>query len=184
MAFQCENLSKTYHTRDGEILALDKISFQVTEDAFVCLVGPSGCGKTTLLKIIAGLLPASAGQLHFPSSQSSPHPPCALVFQEHGVFPWMNVLDNVAFGLKMQGIPRQARYDQANTFIKKMGLANFGHHYPHELSVGMRQRVGIARAFLVKPRILLMDEPFGALDVQTKLIMQEELRPLDKVWGL
>jgi NitT/TauT family transport system ATP-binding protein len=98
-----------------------------------------------------------------------------MVFQEHGLFPWMTVLDNVAFGLEAQGVKRQERHDRARAFIEKVGMASFAHSYPHELSVGMRQRVGIARAFLVNPKMLLMDEPFGSLDMQTKLVLQEEL---------
>jgi NitT/TauT family transport system ATP-binding protein len=151
------------------------VSFDVAEQEFVSIVGPSGCGKTTLLKIIAGLLEPTAGRIVFHDEVDRGRPRSALVFQEHGLFPWMTVLDNVAFGLKMQGKGRQVRLEQAQAFIAKVGLAHFGHNYPHELSIGMRQRVGIARAFVTDPEMLLMDEPLGSLDAQTKIVLQEEL---------
>ncbi len=166
----CHNLNKSYPSaKQGEVTALQNVTFSVTDGEFVCLVGPSGCGKTTLLKIVAGILQPTAGELTLDSCER------AMVFQEHGVFPWLTVLDNVAFGLETQGINRRERQQRAMAFIEMMGLASFAKAYPHELSVGMRQRVGIARAFLVNPHILLMDEPFAALDAQTKLVLQEEL---------
>jgi NitT/TauT family transport system ATP-binding protein len=175
MAFACQDLYKEYQSRNNVIPALENVSFRVREQEFVCIVGPSGCGKTTLLKLIAGLLEPSSGRIVFGSELPYDQPRSALVFQEHGLFPWMSVLDNVAFGLEMQGVGRLERRDRARAFIEKVGLAPFAHSYPHELSVGMRQRVGIARAFVADPQILLMDEPFSSLDAQTRLVLQEEL---------
>jgi NitT/TauT family transport system ATP-binding protein len=175
MRFECEHLSKTYQTRNGIVPALEDVIFSVTGQEFVCIVGPSGCGKTTLLKLIAGLLEPTSGQIVFNAEPADGRPRSALVFQEHGLFPWMTVLDNVAFGLEMRGMGRQERRDQARAFVEQVGLASFANSYPHELSVGMRQRVGISRAFVADAPILLMDEPFGSLDAQTRLVLQEEL---------
>lgn len=175
----CQGVSKTYQTKNGPISALKDVSFHVKEGEFVCIVGPSGCGKTTLLKLIAGLLEPSSGHILFSQDSQDGISRSALVFQEHGLFPWMTVLGNVAFGLEMRGKGRKERWDLSRPFIEKVGLSRFVNNYPHELSVGMRQRVGIARAFVADPQILLMDEPFGSLDAQTKLILQEELL---KIW--
>jgi NitT/TauT family transport system ATP-binding protein len=180
MGFACERLSKAYRTRNGIVPALEDVSFSAGEQEFICIVGPSGCGKTTLLKLIAGLLAPTSGRLVFGAKPADGRPRTALVFQEHGLFPWMAVLDNVAFGLEMQGMGQQERRELARAFIEKVGLSLFAHSYPHELSVGMRQRVGIARAFVADAPILLMDEPFGSLDAQTKRVLQEELLRLWK----
>lgn len=154
---------------------MEEVTFSVREREFVCIVGPSGCGKTTLLKLIAGLLEPTSGHIRFSTAPPDGRLRSALVFQEHGLYPWMTVLDNVAFGLEMRGIGRQERREAARDFIGKVGLGEFADNYPHELSIGMRQRVGIARAFVADPQILLMDEPFGSLDAQTKLVLQDEL---------
>jgi len=175
MRFECQHLSKVYQTQSGIVPALEDVTFSVGEQEFVCVVGPSGCGKSTLLKLIAGLLEPTAGRIVFRAGSSDGRPQTALVFQEHGLFPWMTVLDNVAFGLEMQGVGRQERHERARAFIDRVGLLPFATNYPHELSVGMRQRVGIARAFVADAPILLMDEPFGSLDAQTRLVLQEEL---------
>jgi NitT/TauT family transport system ATP-binding protein len=175
MGFECQHLSKTYATRNGGVAALEDVTFSVGDHEFLCLVGPSGCGKTTLLKLIAGLLGPTSGQIVFNSGAKDPPSRCALVFQEHGVFPWMTVLENVAFGLEMQGVGRRAREERALSFVERVGLRPFAGSFPHELSVGMRQRVGIARAFVADRQMLLMDEPFGSLDAQIKLVLQEEL---------
>ena len=180
MTFRCEHVFKWYYTRQGQTPALEDVSFSAGEQDFICIVGPSGCGKTTLLKLIAGLLQPSSGEIVFDAGSADPHPGAALVFQEHGLFPWMSVLDNAAFGLEMQGVGRKERHRLAGEFIERVGLGAFANHYPHELSVGMRQRVAIARAFVADPRILLMDEPFGSLDAQTRLVLQEELLRLWK----
>jgi len=175
MRLECQHLSKAYQVRDQTIPALEGVTFSVSEQEFVCIVGPSGCGKTTLLKVIAGLLEPTSGHILFDVEPADGRPSNALVFQEHGVFPWMRVLDNVAFGLEMQGVARKECRERASAFLGRVGLAPFAESYPHELSVGMRQRVGIARAFVADPHMLLMDEPFGSLDAQTKLVLQEEL---------
>ena len=178
MGFNCQQIYKAYQTRDGVVSALEDVTFSAKEQEFVCIVGPSGCGKTTLLKLIAGLLEPTSGQIIFSGEPPDDRPRSALVFQEHGLFPWMTVLDNVAFGLEMQGMGRHERRDLAQVFIEKVGLFSFANNYPHELSVGMRQRVGIARAFVANSHILLMDEPFGSLDAQTKLVLRQELLKL------
>ncbi|MBA3945627.1 MAG: ABC transporter ATP-binding protein [Herpetosiphonaceae bacterium] len=171
----CQGISKLYPTRSGGIAALTNVSFTVRPEEFVCIVGPSGCGKSTLLKLLAGLIAPTTGQLIFSEPAVPDQPRNALVFQEHGLFPWLTVLDNVAFGLETRGVRRQERQERARAFLAQVGLSAFADNYPHELSVGMRQRVGIARAFLSNPQLLLMDEPFSALDAQSKLVLQEEL---------
>jgi NitT/TauT family transport system ATP-binding protein len=175
MGFECVHICKSFWARNGEVVALQAVDFLVGEEEFVCIVGPSGCGKTTLLKIIAGLVQPTEGEILYASQPKNGQPRSAMVFQEQGLFPWMTVQDNVAFGLEMQGIGREKRRQEAQDFLCKVGLADFIHSYPHELSGGMRQRVAILRAFLANPQILLMDEPFGSLDSQTRLVMQEEL---------
>jgi NitT/TauT family transport system ATP-binding protein len=175
MGFQCIALNKSYITRNGEVTALQAVDFSVREQEFICIVGPSGCGKTTLLKIIAGLIEPTTGHIVFSLTNSNGQLRSAMVFQEQGLFPWMSVQDNVAFGLETQGMKLKERRKLASDFISKVGLSGFLHSYPHELSGGMRQRVAILRAFLANPQFLLMDEPFGALDSQTRLVMQEEL---------
>lgn len=180
MILKCRNISKVFETRNGYIRALEKITFQTEEQEFICILGPSGCGKTTLLKIIAGLLEPTNGEVIYDGPSSEGTPLNSLVFQEHGLFPWMNILDNVAFGLEMRGIKKKERYSAAAKIIEKVGLKRFIKNYPHELSVGMKQRVGLARAIVNDPAIFLMDEPFGSLDAQTKLILQDELL---KIWS-
>ena len=174
---ECRGVGLRYWRRRGPVTALEDVTFAVEDGEFVCLVGPSGCGKTTLLKIVAGLLRPTEGDVVFHGSNGRPR--TGLVFQEHGVFPWMSVLDNVAFGLEMRGVPRRERRERARAFIEQVGLGSFAESHPHELSVGMRQRVGIARAFVTDVPILLMDEPFGSLDAQSKRVLQEELL---RVW--
>ena len=176
MAFLCRRLSHGYRVPGGPVTALAGISFAAADHEFVCLVGPSGCGKTTLLKIVAGLITPDAGEVVFSDDDSDgERPRTAMVFQDHGLFPWMSVIDNVAFCLEMRGVGRRERRDRARVFVERFGLGAFADCHPAELSMGMCQRVGIARAFLANPRILLMDEPFGALDAQTKFVLQEEL---------
>ena len=170
-----QRIGKTFRTRSGDVRALEEVSFSVDPGEFLCVVGPSGCGKSTLLKVLAGLIEPTAGQLTFGDNGTASQPHTALVFQEHGLFPWLTVLDNVAFGLEAEGIGKQARRRNALELLEQVGLAEFAHNFPHELSVGMRQRAAIARAVLVNPQLLLMDEPFSALDAQSKLVLQEEL---------
>lgn len=166
-------ISKTYSSARGDVEALRGVTFEVGRHEFVSIVGASGCGKTTLLKVIAGLVEASGGQVELLGR--STRQPYALVFQDHGLLPWRSVLENVAFGLELRGVARDTRERRAHEFLDRIGLGQFVRHFPHELSAGMRQRVGIARAFVTDCDVLLLDEPFGALDAQTKLILQEEL---------
>jgi NitT/TauT family transport system ATP-binding protein len=173
--FACHQLGKTFVSQNGTISALENVGFAVAKQEFVSIVGPSGCGKTTLLKIIAGLMPPTTGEITFGTRTENDRPQNAMVFQEHGLFPWMTVLENVGFGLEMYGVQKQKRHERARGFIEQVGLTDFIHSYPHQLSVGMRQRTSIARAFVTDPQILLMDEPFSSLDAQTKLILQDEL---------
>lgn len=171
----CAQLSMHYATAQGCVEALRDVTFTVESQEFVAIVGTSGCGKSTLLRLIAGLLAPTAGSVQLTGAADSTQLPTALVFQEHGLFPWMTILENVAFGLKMQGFTRKQCEDDARACIEKMGLVAFTHHFPHQLSGGMKQRVAIARALVARPQILLMDEPFGALDAQTKRVLQEDL---------
>jgi NitT/TauT family transport system ATP-binding protein len=175
LGFRVEGLSHTFANRDGDIPALADVTFRAEPGEFICLVGPSGCGKSTLLQILAGLLEPTSGRVVFGNGGPTLRPSTALVFQENGVFPWMSVRDNVAFGLEMRGVPRADRELRANEMLRDVGLEGFASSYPHVLSVGMRQRVGIARAFIADAQLLLMDEPFGALDALTRRVMQEEL---------
>jgi len=172
---RCRGVELDYVGRNGETAALRDVTLSFAGDEFVSVVGPSGCGKTTLLKILAGLLEPSGGGLDVRLDPDPERLPCALVFQDHCVFPWMSVLDNVAFGLEFRRLPRAERHRRARGFIEQVGLADFAGAYPHELSIGMRQRVSLARAFVANPQVLLMDEPFAALDALTKMILQEEL---------
>ncbi|PRZ30170.1 NitT/TauT family transport system ATP-binding protein [Antricoccus suffuscus] len=166
-------VSKVFFAGKEPVWALEDVSLQVEEGSFTCVVGPSGCGKSTLLRILGGLEKPTSGTV---ALQDSSHKiPAAFVFQEHGVFPWVNVLDNVAFGLRMSGVRRNERTERSREWIARVGLSSFEKSYPHELSGGMRQRIAIARAFATGSPVLLMDEPLGALDAQTRLLMQEEL---------
>ncbi|PYP78155.1 MAG: hypothetical protein DMD35_12360 [Gemmatimonadetes bacterium] len=156
-------------------MALDDISLDVDVNEFVCIVGPSGCGKSTLLRIVAGLESPTVGRVEFEGEEIGHRVRGGLVVQEHGTFPWLSAVDNVAFGLKLEGVPVPERRARAMEYLERVGLSAFAQHYPHELSVGMRQRVGIGRAMVVNTPLLLMDEPFGALDAQTRRRMQSEL---------
>jgi NitT/TauT family transport system ATP-binding protein len=157
----------------ARIAALDSLDLDVEPGQFVCLLGPSGCGKSTLLGAIAGHIAATGGDIAIDGVRvDRPHPERGLVFQQHTLFPWKRVIDNVAFGLKMKGIPARERRREAAELLALVGLAGFESHYPAQLSGGMQQRVEIARALINRPRILLMDEPFAALDAQTRRRMQ------------
>lgn len=171
----CTQLSMHYATAQGRVEALRDVTFTVESQEFVAIVGTSGCGKSTLLRLIAGLLAPTAGTVQLTGATAAQQLPTALVFQDHGLFPWMTVLANVAFGLEMQGVTQQDAAAVARDYIEKVGLTAFVNHFPHQLSGGMKQRVAVARALVAQPQILLMDEPFGALDAQTKRVLQEEL---------
>jgi len=177
-AFAVEGISKMFSGRSGDVLALDDVSLELGAGSFTCIVGPSGCGKSTLLRILGGLETATLGTLRSSLSDGAV-PASAFVFQEHGVFPWFTVLDNVAFGVRMAGMPKAHRQQIARDWIARIGLDGFENAYPHQLSGGMRQRVAIARAFATGSPCLLMDEPLGALDAQTRMLMQEQLM---RVW--
>lgn len=174
---EISHISREFIKEDGDrVVALSDINLSIADDEFVSFVGPSGCGKTTLLRIIAGLDKASSGEVRVDGSLiTGPGQKVGMVFQEYSLFPWRNVLSNVAFGLQMRGIPKEERQEIARKYISLVGLSQFEQSYPYELSGGMRQRVAIARALATDPDLLLMDEPFGALDAQTRNHMQCEL---------
>ncbi len=169
-----KNITKVFYKKNNSVMALDHVSLKISEGEFVCIVGPSGCGKTTLLRILAGLETSSVGEFEIIQEKKN-RPLQSMVFQERGIIPWLTVEENVAFGLKMRHLPQDYIKERTDYYIKKVGLEKFSKLYPKELSGGMKQRVSIARAFANDPEILLMDEPFAALDEQNKFILQEEL---------
>ncbi|WP_320174898.1 ABC transporter ATP-binding protein [Maridesulfovibrio sp.] len=180
---EINRLSKEYTTGTGNtVLAVDGVSLQIPRNSFTCIVGPSGCGKSTILRIAAGLEKSSSGTVHYNGATVSR--PCAeigLVFQEYSLFPWLSVLDNVAAGPEFAGVDKAKRYEDAQRYLRMVNMIDFKDAYPHELSGGMRQRVAIARALANEPDVLLMDEPFGALDAHTRILLQKELL---KVWEM
>jgi NitT/TauT family transport system ATP-binding protein len=169
----CDNVGKVYDSRRGHVEALAGVDLELRPAEFVSLIGPSGCGKSTLLRLLAGLEAPSSGAIRYAGGAGRPHN--ALVFQELALLPWLSVIDNVAFGLEAQGMPKAERHARAADALAQFGLGQFGRHFPHELSVGMRQRAALARALLRDPLLLLMDEPFSAVDAQSRLVLQEEL---------
>ncbi len=173
------DLSKVFETRKGPFVAIDRLTLDIPTGCFFMIVGPSGCGKTTLLRILAGLESQSAGELVIDQPKTSQRPGNSMVFQGDSLFPWMNVWDNAAYGLHMRRRPTAEIKEIVGHYLARTGLSKFKESYPHQLSGGMRQRVSIARAFANDPDILLMDEPFSALDEQNKLLLQEELL---KIW--
>jgi NitT/TauT family transport system ATP-binding protein len=161
---------------EGTVVAFRNVELHVRNNEVLCIVGPSGCGKTTLLRCIGGLLAPSSGQVLIDGEiVSSPRPGVAIVFQHFGLLPWKTVVDNVAFGLKIDGVARQQLAERVEHYIRLVGLAGFENQYPYQLSGGMQQRVGLARALAIHPEILLMDEPFASVDAQTREVLQEEL---------
>ena len=173
------SVRKVHKTYPGGVEALSDISLDFPEGRLTTLLGPSGCGKTTLLKIIAGLLPASSGEVLVEGRPvTGPGPERAFVFQDFALMPWATVVRNVAFGLELRGMARSEREAVAERYIEQIGLKGFETKYPHELSGGMRQRVGLARALAVNAKVLLMDEPFSAVDEQTRRKFQEDLLEL------
>jgi NitT/TauT family transport system ATP-binding protein len=172
---EISGLSKLYGTADRKVLALDNVSLQVADGEFVSIVGPSGCGKSTLLYVVGGFIGADGVVEVDGHSVREPGTDRGVVFQEYALFPWLTVRGNILYGLEIQKVPRSRRNSIANEFIQLIGLAGFEERYPRELSGGMRQRVAIARTLACDPQILLLDEPFGALDAQTREIMQDEL---------
>jgi NitT/TauT family transport system ATP-binding protein len=172
-------VSVTFEARGQPVVALDRVSLDVAAGEFLCIVGPSGSGKSTLLRVLAGLLRQSAGEVTIAADHPGA-PLTAMVFQEHALLPWRSVIDNVVFGLENRGVPRPEREARAREMLALVGLTRFAKHYPYQLSGGMKQRVGIARALANDPEVLLMDEPLAALDAQTRAIMQEELL---RIWA-
>jgi NitT/TauT family transport system ATP-binding protein len=176
MTLTVENISKEFEQRDVRSPALESIHLEVEEKEFICVLGPSGCGKTTLLRIIAGLENPTSGTVLIDGEVvTGPTSRTAMIFQDYSLFPWRTVLDNIAFGLEMKGIDEEERHKMAGHYLDLIGLCGFGKNFPYELSGGMRQRVAVARALAIDPSVLLMDEPFGALDAQTRNMLQKQL---------
>lgn len=173
-----ENLTKEFIGQKQNITALKDISLSVQRGEFLCIVGPSGCGKTTLLRILAGLEKQTKGRVYL-KSENPEKPLTCMIFQGDSLFPWMTVSQNIAYGLMIKKVPKKERNYLIKHYLQLMGLTRFANAYPHQLSGGMKQRVNVARAFASDPEILLMDEPFGALDEQNRLMLQQELL---KIW--
>jgi len=171
-----------YRTQSGErLVALDHINLEVGSGEFLCVVGPSGCGKSTLLHLAAGLQPPTSGQILVAGQPvHGPGTDRILIFQDHGLFPWLSVAQNVEFGLKMKGVPKPERQEKVRHYLRLVHLSRFENSYIHQLSGGMRQRVAIARALATEPDVLLMDEPFAALDAQTRDLLHDEL---EHIWS-
>jgi NitT/TauT family transport system ATP-binding protein len=171
-----ENIVMRFATAEGSLTALDNVSFNVASGEFLAVIGPSGCGKSTLFNIIGGLLTGYQGHIAVGGETiSGPHASIGMVFQEESTFPWRNVVDNIAFPLEIAGVPKRERLDRAQRFVVMIGLDGFEQRYPSELSGGMRQRVSMARTLASEPKILLMDEPFAALDEQTRLLLGDKV---------
>jgi len=171
-----EDVSMRFDTPEGPVTAVDRMSFEIRQGEFVSIIGPSGCGKSTVFNILGGLVGGYEGSVTVGGMQiSGPHPSIGMVFQEESTFPWRTVIDNVAFPLEVKGIAKEERYAVARKFVEMVGLSGFEARYPSELSGGMRQRVAIARTLVFEPKILLMDEPFAALDEQTRVLLGDKV---------
>jgi len=178
---EVRGLSKIFSSRKLRVVALAGLDLEVEDGEFVCLLGPSGCGKTTVLRVVAGLEPATGGEVLVHGKRvESAGPERGMVFQEFALFPWRTVRRNIEFGLEIRGVSEKARHELSSGLIELVGLKGFEDAHPDELSGGMRQRVGIARALANEPTVLLMDEPFGSLDAQTRNLMQKELL---RIWS-
>ena len=176
LKLKIDNVRKVFSTRNGEMVALNGVNLDIYENEFICVVGPSGCGKSTLLNIIAGLTDATSGTVYCNGKAvSGTGTDRGVVFQQYALFPWLTVKKNVMFALEMKGVKGKQAQDLAMQYLAKVDLEKFADHYPKELSGGMKQRVAIARAYAADPEVLLMDEPFGALDAQTRTQLQSEL---------
>lgn len=177
MYLTIDGIEKSFpHEEKGQVKVLDNINLEVEKGQFVSIVGPSGCGKSTLLYLIAGLEKADKGEIRIAGKTvTDAGPDRVVVFQEAGLFPWLTVLDNVTYGLLLKGMPKKQAEDKAREMLKMVHLSNYIDAYPHQLSGGMKQRVSIARALVMEPAILLMDEPFAALDEQTRMVLHHEL---------
>ena len=171
-----DNVVKKFNGRNGEMVALNGVTLDIHDNEFICVVGPSGCGKSTLLNIIAGLLEPTSGEVYCDGKLvEGTGTDRGVVFQQYALFPWLTVKKNVRFALEMRGIKGKEADELAMKYLEKVDLVKFADHYPKELSGGMKQRVAIARAYAADPQVLLMDEPFGALDAQTRTQLQSEL---------
>lgn len=181
-ALEVQDVSITYEQRSGHPLrVLDRVSMSVDRGQFVSILGPSGCGKSTFLRVVNGLLPVEEGTVRMHGVDvTEPNPDMAFVFQDHSLFPWQTVAANAAFGLRMKGLPAAKALERARPLLELVGLKGFEDAFPRELSGGMQQRLNLARALAVDPNILLMDEPFAALDAQTRVVMQKELL---RIWS-
>jgi NitT/TauT family transport system ATP-binding protein len=178
---EIKGVAKTYRTRDGEVPSLRPIDFTITDGEFVVVVGPSGCGKTTLLKLIAGLLPPSSGEIRIEGRAiTKPHGDVGIVFQTAMLLPWRSVFRNVMMPVEVKNLPRETYQKRAQALLKMVGLEGFEHKYPWQLSGGMQQRASICRALVHDPKIMLMDEPFGALDAMTRERMNVELQRIQR----
>ena len=177
---QIQNLSKVYRSDGHEVVAIDEINLEIRNKEFATILGPSGCGKSTLLRIVAGLMRPTHGMVRLDGAAiSGPGRDRGMVFQSYTLFPWLTVMENIQFGLGLSGVAKAEQEQRAKEFVEKVGLRGFEQAYPKALSGGMKQRVAIARALANNPAILLLDEPFGALDAQTRALMQELLT---QVW--
>ncbi len=178
MRLSCTNLSQSFAAAGASVEVLRDLNLETREREFLTIVGPSGCGKTTILRLLAGLAQPTAGRVERLLSAGDRSDRVLMVFQENNLFPWLNLIENGCFGLEMQGVARAERESSCRTWIERVGLAGREKAYPHELSTGMKQRVALIRAFLSDPAVLLLDEPFAALDYQTRLLMQQDLLEL------
>ncbi|TYQ15187.1 UNVERIFIED_CONTAM: NitT/TauT family transport system ATP-binding protein [Acetivibrio alkalicellulosi] len=179
MGLIIENISKKFISKHNQMHALEEVNLNINDGEFICIVGPSGCGKSTLLNVVAGLEKSCEGRVCLNGNViNGAGPDRAVMFQESALFPWIKVIDNVEFGMKMAGVPREERRNRALKYLKMVHLTKFQNSYIHELSGGMKQRVALARALTLDSKVLLMDEPFAALDSQTKTILQIELQQI------
>ena len=185
-AIEIDGVSQLFPTREGgSSWALRDVSLSIAAGEFVCLIGPSGCGKTTLLQLVAGFLQPTAGSVRVAGQLvGKPGPDRGVVFQEYALFSWMTARQNVEFGLRMQQVPREERRARGQAALERVGLTRAADRYPHELSGGMRQRVAVARALVNRPQVLLMDEPFAAVDAMTRATLQQDLLALWKDAGV
>lgn len=176
MIIQLQDVSKSFRRDDGTRLpVINNLTFTIADSEFLCVIGPSGCGKSTLLGLLGGLNEPDSGTISFTGRRTSAGPLSAIVWQDYALIPWRSIRDNVAFALEARGVPRKERHRIADEHLELMGIGAFAGNRPHELSGGMRQRAGIARALASGPETLLMDEPFAAVDAQTRTILQDEL---------
>lgn len=175
-----DGVTKSYATATGPLQVIQTLDAVVQPEEFVCLIGPSGCGKTTLLGLLGGLLSPDTGQIRFVGERAAAGPLTSIVWQDYALIPWRTILDNVAYGLELRGVPAKQRRATAREYLAMMGIEAFAEAKPAQLSGGMRQRAGIARALASDPEVLLMDEPFAAVDAQTRTLLQEELL---QVWS-